>query len=702
MKIYKIIAAILIFLFTLSANVDAQRNYSQEADESFELQQYYDAIALYKKAYSKVKKNKAEKARIRFKTAECYRMINDTKQSESWYKRTIKAQYPDPIIWLYYADALKSNEKYEDAVIEYNTYKEKVPSDPRGEKGAESSILAQKWKDNPTRHEIKNERRFNSDLNDFSAYYADKKFSSLVFTSSREGTLGKGHDAWTGQNFTSLFYAKQDRKGSWSVPVLLDEGIVNTDANEGSSCFNERYNTIYFTRCNIEKKQRLGCKIYASQKRGRNWDEPVEMILSDDSTSSVGHPFITDNELTIYFSSDILGGYGGKDIWMATRPRKTKPFGKPVNLGPAINTVDDEMFPFISEDGALYFASNGHIGMGGLDIFKSKKIGSAWSTPVNMKYPVNSAGDDYAIVFEGKKEKGYFTSNRKGGRGGDDIYSFYIPPLIFTLQGVVKDDSTKEIIVGARIKLVGSDGTIIYDSTGATGAYIFDKEQILPNTTYELTFSKTRYFTKKGKETTVGLERSKDIVHNANLPPIPKKAIELPEILYDLAKWDLKPQYTSSLDGLIQTMVDNPKIVIELGSHTDSRPIPMTNAVLSQKRAKSVVDYLISRDIEPGRLVAKGYGEKVPKTITEDIVKDGVKFKKGAVLTDEYINSLKNKKEKEVAHQLNRRTEFKVLREDFVPIQKEEGMEEEKEEVEIEIIEDENENDEIYDDSYDE
>ena len=697
MKIYRTIATILIFLFTLSINVDAQRNYSQEADESFELQQYYDAIALYKKAYSKVKKNKAEKARIRFKTAECYRMINNTKQSEAWYKRTIKAKYPDPIIWLYYADALKANEKYEDAVIEYNTYKEKVPSDPRGEKGAESSILAQKWKDNPTRHKNKNERRFNSNLNDFCACYADKKFSSLVFTSSREGTLGKGHDAWTGQNFTSLFYAKKDRKGSWSVPVLLDEGIVNTDANEGSSCFNKRYNTVYFTRCNIEKKKRLGCKIYAAKKRGRNWAEPVEMILSDDSLSSVGHPFITNKELTIYFSSDIPGGYGGKDIWMAIRPRKTKPFGKPVNLGPAINTVGDEMFPFIREDGTLYFASNGHIGMGGLDIFKSKKVGSAWSTPVNMKYPVNSAGDDYAIIFEGKKNKGYFTSNRKGGRGGDDIWSFYIPPLIFTLQGVVKDDSTKKIIVGARIKLVGSDGTIIYDSTDATGAYIFDKEQILPNTTYELTFSKTRYFTKKGKETTVGLEQSKNLVHNANLPPIPKKAIELPEILYDLAKWDLKPQYTSSLDGLIQTMEDNPKIVIELGSHTDSRPIPMTNAVLSQKRAKSVVDYLISRDIAPGRLVAKGYGARVPKVLTKDIVKNGVKIKKGTVLTDEFIKSLKTRKDKEVAHQLNRRTEFKVLGEDYVPVQQEEGVEE----VEIEMIEDENEDNEIYDDSYD-
>jgi len=669
----------LILSLCVNVSVHAQRNYTEEADNAFKQKQFVDAIELYQKAYSKIKRNKAERARILFQIAECYRFTNNIKRAESQYKRVTKSGYPDPIAYLYLAEALKQNEKYDEAIIAFNDYKEKSPNDPRGEKGVESCKLAQMWKDNPTRYEIENVRQLNSRENDFAPSYADRKFASLIFTSSRDGVLGKGTDAWTGENFTCLFFSEQSKSkgkkgaapggeaiGTWSAPILLDEGPVNTTANEGAPSLNDRGNAMFFTRCIIERRQTTTCKIYFTQKKGRGWDMPEVLALGPDSFN-YGHPSLSKDELVLYFASDMPGGQGGKDIWMAKRDRKTRPFDKAVNLGPNVNTDGNEMYPFIKDNDALYFSSDGHIGMGGLDIFKVEKLGETWATPANMKFPINSPGDDFAIIFEGLQEKGFFCSNRNGGRGGDDIYSFFLPPLVFTLQGVVKDAETKKVIVGAKVKLVGSDGTSIEDSTDATGSYKFGKTQILPNTTYELLVSKPNYFSSTAKESTVGVEQSKDFIVNFDLVPIPKKPIELPEILYALDRWELQPQFQDSLNGLIATMNENPKIVIELASHTDARASDAYNDTLSQKRAQSVVDYLIEKGIAPDRMEAKGYGERVPRTLEKDMTRDGFTFKAGTVLTEAFINSLTSTKEREAAHQLNRRTEFRILHDNYIP-----------------------------------
>ena len=644
----------------------AQKNYAKEADDAYKFYQYYEAIDLYKKAYSKVKKNKAEKARIIFQIAECYRFSNDTKYAETWYKKAVNAKYPDKIAVLYYADMLKINEKYEDAIIQYNLYNTLVPSDTRGANGAESCTLSQQWKDNPTRYEVENMKVINTKSMDFAATYADKKYKSLIFTSSRDGATGSDYDAWTGQNFVDLWLIAQDKKGSWSTPISIGENI-NTKFNEGAACLNSKANELFFTRCGVEKKKQLGCQIYVAKKRGTSWELPDSLALAPD-TCSIGQPSITDNELTLYFASDMPGGYGGKDIWMAKRSKKNKAWDKPINLGSSINTEADEMYPFIRDDGSLYFSSNGHLGMGGLDIFKVEKNGDKWGTPVNMKYPINSAADDFAIIFKDKTDEGYLSSNRKGGRGSDDIYSFYLPPLIFTLQGKICNDSTKAMIKGALVKLIGSDGTILECITDASGFYEFDKTKFLPNTSYEIQVSKSNYFGNKGKESTVGLERSKDFVHDICLTPIPVIPIVLPEILYDFNKWDLLTQYQDSLNGLIKIMTDNPTIVVELGSHTDNRGSLEYNDSLSFKRAKSVVDYIITKGIAGDRLVAKGYGERVSRTLTKDITRDGFVFNKGITLTEEFINKFKGTEKKfEAAHQLNRRTEFRVLRDNYVP-----------------------------------
>ncbi len=660
---------VTIFVLTLATSGLAQNRAWRAAEDAFSSMQYNLALTKYKKALTKAR-TKPDKEKISFQMAECYRLINNTKKAEAAYKRIAKTKYTEnnPVVFLYLAQAMKSNEKYEDAKTFFDKYTELVPDDPRGPNGSQSCQLAQEWTKNPTKIKIANEKALNSKESDFSAAYADKLFNTVIFTSTRDAATGKTLDNWTGQSFSDLFIAKLDPKGQWSTPVLLEtEKVINTDANEGNPALNSKFNQLYFTRCGNEKGTLQGCQIMVSRRSGRSWGDPKAITLGGDSTAVFGNPAISPNELMLFFSSNIPGGQGGKDLWVASRKTPNDAFGKPFNLGPLVNTPGDEMFPFMRNDTTLYFSSNGHPGMGGLDIFRSTYSNGKWNKPVNMQYPINSSGDDFSIVFHPEEDKGYFSSNRKGGKGSDDIYSFVNPPVLFTLAGTVKDDNTLQLLPGAVIKMVGSDGSSVETKSDAKGAYSFNKAQVKARTSYELLCNKTSYFNKKARETTVGLETSKDFTIDFRLEPIPDKPVVLPDILYDLAKWDLKPQYQDSLQGLIKTLDENETIVVELAAHTDSRGSDESNDILSQKRAESVVNYLIERGIDPDRLVAKGYGERVPRKLVKNMVKDGFSFKAGTILTTAYIDSLSTKPEQEAAHALNRRTEFRILSKDFVP-----------------------------------
>ncbi|MBI9038377.1 MAG: OmpA family protein [Bacteroidales bacterium] len=677
MKIKQVIIFIFISLLFSPSIIFAQRNPTRSADEAFENQRYFIAIDKYKKAYSKVKKNKPEKNRVIFQIAECYRLTNNLKRAEAQYKRLIRAQYDkkEPLVVLHYADALKANNKYDLALVQYNNYSELAPDDPRGLFGAEACRLIKEWEENPSKYEITQIKKINSRESDFSPVYENDNFNSIIFTSTREGATGKETDDWTGQNFSDLFSTKIDRKGEWSTPKLLGaEDVINTKANEGAPFMNSSFNALYFTRCMNSPKKQSGCFICRAERRGRTFNQPKGLDLSSDSTIANGHPTLSSDELTIIFASDREGGYGGRDLWIATRKSKTDEFNRPQNIGPEINTLGDELFPFLRNDSVLYFSSNGHLGIGGLDIYKSTKTEKAWSEPKNLKMPLNSNGDDFGIVFHPNKERGFFSSSRKGGRGKEDIYEFIEPPVLFTLSGVVKDDRTLQYAENADVKIIGSDGISLSTKTNNQGVYTFTDSQILEGTSYDIIVSKEDYFVSKGKITTIGLEFSKDFEHDFIIVPIPEKPIVLPEILYDLAKWDLKPQYQDSLQGLIKTLDENETLTIELASHTDLRDSDERNDILSQKRAQSVVDYLILRGIDPARLTARGYGERVPRTLVKDIQRDGFSFPEGTVLNEEYIESLETNAEKEVAHQLNRRTEFSVIRKNYVPRQKNEPV----------------------------
>ena len=670
MKRRKYIYFIIFFLTVLVYDINAQSNYSAIADQAFNDMQYFSAIEKYKIALRKVKKNKAEKDRILFQIGECYRKMNDNKRAEESYKRLYNSKYQkiNPDLLLFYADALKANNKHLEAGEIYKQYNELLPSDILGKNGIESCKLAVEWKNNPTPYEVKNEKKLNSDKDDWCPVYGDKKNKSIVFTSQRAGATGKGIDGWTGDNFTDLFIVT-NRKDNWNKPELFEaEGIINTAANEGPVSFSKNYNTIYFTRCGVEKKQRLGCEIYKTSRKGRGWEQPEALRLGLDSFDYV-HPVLSSDELTVYFISNMPGGVGDLDIWTAKRNKKNEPFGDAVNLGTKVNTPGKEAFLYLYADTILFFSSKGNPGMGGYDIFKTIKTKGQWQTPENLKYPLNSCSDDFGICYNVYPNNGYFTSNREGGEGGDDIFYFSKIIPYFTLTGKISDAKTLKPILGVKVKLVGSDGIIVEKETDKSGNYSFDKTQVLRNTSYQILATKDQYLNNNASISTIGLEWSKDFVADIILTPIEKKPIVLPEIRYDLAKWDLKPEYEDSLQGLIQTLQENPELVIELRSHTDARPIPMSNDTLSQRRAQSVVEFLITRGIDPNRLVAKGYAESEPlrleKNITTFYNGKTFTFYKDTVLTISYINSLRTNDEKEAAHQLNRRTDFKILNNNF-------------------------------------
>lgn len=668
---HKYFLLILLGIF-LSLDLLGQRNPARLADQAFERKQYSIAADRYRKAYNKVRRDQDERNRISYRMAECYRLTGNYRRAEATYRRVLRSDLVEryPEILLRYAELLKRNGKAEESIEYFNLYAEAVPDDPRGTRGAQTAALVEEWLDNPSKYELTELRRVNSRDSDFAPAWGSTTYREIIFTSTRESAPGDETDGWTDQSFSALFTARLDSKDEWSTPVLIDEDeIINTDANEGAPFMNSSFNTLYFTRCPNEELRESGCQIYYSRRTGRVWGTPqILEIRGVDSLDVVGQPTLTENERILYFSADRHGGFGGNDIWVAMRESTNQPFNRPMNLGEVINTPGDELFPFLRNDTTLYFASDGHGGMGGLDIFVTTiDTAGNWGTPQNLKHPINSSGDDFGIIFHPDEEYGYFSSNRGNIRGNDNLYYFIEPPVLFTLGGTVTNEKTLQFVENATVQLVGSDGMSVRTLTNDQGYYMFGSSQLNQNTTYEIIVDKDNYFTKTAIETTVGVEFSRDFEVDFMLEPIPEEPIALPDILYELARWELLPQYEDSLQGLIETLQTNPTIIIELASHTDNRDTEERNDILSQRRAQSVVDYLIIRGIDSRRLVARGYGERVPRTLEQDRTVDGFLFEAGTELTPEYIDNLPTTAHQEAAHQLNRRTEFRVLSKDFVP-----------------------------------
>ncbi len=694
MKLYKLSLFLLSILITVTCTVSAQGPVLRDADNLFRDCQYEKSLEQYKKGIKKLQGNRVEIQRATFQIAECYRIMGDLKKAEQQYLRLEKKNYQkdNPIILFHLGSIYNLRGEYDQALKYYNSFKKRAPEDSRADARIEGCNNAKMWTENPTRYEVENLKKFNTREDEWAPRWGnDEKRNSIIFTSNREGSKGKGTDQWTGVNFSDIYVTNKpkskntDWPGEWSPVTTLDEGeTLNTGVNEGEASSNRKGTVYYFTKCPQDKKKVQGCYIYKSMKKGKAWGE-AELVYMGDSAYNYVHPFISGDELTIYFASNRPGGQGGYDIWMATRAKKSAKFSNITNLGPNVNTAGQEVFPSLRNDQELYFSSDGWPGMGGLDLFVSHNKGGTWQKAENLMVPINSCGDDLGIIFDENEAidpkskspylaKGYFSSNRAGGRGGDDIYYFLLRPLVYTISGYVRDKNNGQYMDGVEVEIEGSDGTSYKTTTDVKGYYHFDKTKILGSTTYNLKVKKTGYWENgnTAQQTTVGLTENTDLKQDFSLEPIPKEPILLPEILYDLAKWDLKPQYKDSLMYLYNIMVKNPTIVIELRSHTDSRDTEEKNDILSQNRAQSCVDFLVNEmGIAADRIVAKGYGERVPRKLEKDMYStyNGKKyfFAKGTVLTEAYCESFPTKNEKEAAHQLNRRTEFIILRDDYVP-----------------------------------
>ncbi|MFN3917057.1 MAG: OmpA family protein [Flavobacteriales bacterium] len=651
---------LILLLFTLGFfSVSAQKNFAKDADFAYMNEQFYSAIDLYKKAEVKEKKVQ-EKGRINYMIAECYNNILDPKQAETYYKRAIQLKYEkiNPDVVLQLAHIMKQQGNYKDAKKEYENYLVLKPGDKEGQLGAESCRLAIQWIAEPTKHIITKEYQLNTEGYDWAPVFADKKHSELVFSSSRQGSAGSDIDPRTGVGFMDLWTTTRDNNGKWSEPKRLPE-VINTPDNEGAATFDNKMTTIYFTRCPREKKQNIGCDIVFSEKQGNNWKptQSLGMKPSGADSLSCGHPTISNDGKYIIFAADFPGGFGGKDLWITEYDRREKKWTIPVNLGSSVNTPGDDMFPYLREDGVLFYSTDGLPGLGGLDIFMADKTGEkSWGNPKNLEYPMNSAEHDFGIIFDrGKPEKGFFTSSRPGGKGLDDIYSFRLPELIFSLECIVKDKETLLPISNATVTLSGSDGSIVTKQTDENGVAIFEedagKRYVLAETNYEVKAAEPCYIAGTTKFSTTGLTESKKFIQEFFLQNTCGKVVDMPEVQYPYNKWNLLviPGEVNSEDSLMflyNVLVENPTWKIELQAHTDCRGSRPYNLKLSQNRAKTCVDFLIGKGIHPGRLVAKGYAQDVPRA---------------AGLECETIKKMKTKEEQEAAHQRNRRTQFLVL-----------------------------------------
>jgi len=656
------VLVILLLIVTIQDS-QAQLKKIGRAYEAFRAGEYYEAIDLYKDAYSKTNKSDREsRAELVFMIGECYRLINDPRNAETWYKLAIKSSNPKPEAQFWLAESIKKSGRYQNAIDEFKKYKQIAQSDARADQEIRACELSLEWLRNPESYKVEELKDLNSRESDFSPTYGRDDFGVVFFTSSREDASGTKTHGATGQGFTDIFESRIDKKSKWSTPVPLD--VINSEAEEGTPFITDDFKEIYFTRCEAGKREQKGCVIMLSKRTGDQWSEPKNIgILSDSLVAA--HPALSPDGTSLYFVSDIPGGSGGKDIWMVNRTASGDAWSKPRNLGPDINTPGNELFPYVRKDGTLYFSSDGQIGMGGLDIFKAVPQPDGSWIVTNMKPPINSFSDDFGIAFEGDVERGMFSSTRKG-RGNDELYSFEMPPLEFRVTGLVKDEKTGAPIIASTVQLIASDGSNLQAETGNSGDFRFE---LNPDVDYIFLASKRGYLNGKERETTKGQEKSREYMVTILLTAI-DRPIELPNIFYDFNKWDLRPESMISLDKLVETLTDNPNVTIELMSHTDSRDTEEFNYDLSQKRAQSVIQYLIEKGIESARLSAKGYGESSPKVVDTEIAAQWTFLKNGTTLSENFINTLSTEEQKEIAHQINRRTEFRVLRTDYEPPKK--------------------------------
>ena len=627
-----------------------------EADAQYARGEYYDASTTYRKVYNKLTKREERLLRgeVAFKMGECYRRLNMSARASAAFQNALRYNYPDSMALFYLAQAQHAEGKYAQAIKSYEEFLAKKPKFRLAEDGIRGCRTALRLRENPTRYIVRNAKLFNSRRADFCPQFLGADFDQLFFTSSTEKATGTKKSEITGTKQCDVFFSKLDEAGNWQRPEPV-EGELNTEFDEGVTSFSPDGTTMYLARARREPNSGTSVEIYTSQRSEAKWSAPVKYEITADTLSAYGDPAVSADGTYLYFSSDMPGGYGGKDIWRINLKERV---GTLENLGDVINTAGDERFPYIRTDSIMYFSSTGHPGLGGLDIFKATKTPSGGWNVENMGVPINSAGDDFGITF-GRGESGFFSSNRNDARGYDHIYSFVKPDLKITISGYVLDKD-EEPVPNAVIRIVGNDGSNQKAVGKDDGTFQFNLQR---GVKYVMMAGAKGYLNGKQEFESDTLEQDAEYGVDFILAAMHKPQV-VENIFYDFDKATLRPESKKALDEMAQMLKDNPNVAIEMASHTDRKGSDKYNEGLSQRRAQSVVDYLVAAGVERERLQPHGYGESRPKTVTKRIARLYPQFKEGDVLNEDFINTL-SPEDQQAADQINRRTEFQVLTVEF-------------------------------------
>ncbi|MCH5241428.1 MAG: OmpA family protein [Muribaculaceae bacterium] len=654
MKIGFRIGVIMAALVMIGAFSGCKSVKLADGEAAYARGEYFEAQKIYKKVYNRLTKREDRPLRgeVAFKLGLCYDKLNQGARASAAFQNALRFEYPDSMAYFYLGKSLQSEGKYGQAIKAYEDFMTFVPDDHlalEGIRGCEMAIVA---KEKPrTRYIVKNAKLFNSSRSDFSPMFLDQTAEQLYFTSNNEKVTGENKSAITGIKAGDIYFSRKNERGQWMRPEPV-EGELNSDADEGVISFSPDGQTMYLTRAITSETSNATVEIYTSRRSDASWSAPEKFVIVRDSVTATGHPAVSANGKHLYFTSDMPGGYGGLDIWRIDIDDRV---GTLQNMGPQINTPGDEMFPYSRTDSLFYFASNGHPGFGGLDLFRAKlnSTGDYWSVE-NMGLPMNSAGDDFGITF-GEGESGFFSSNRGDARGYDHIFSFELPDLKITISGYVIDKD-EEPVLGAVIRIVGDDGSNQREVARDDGSFRFNLGR---GVKYVMKAGAPGYLNVKQEFESDIAEEDADYSIDFILAAINKPQV-VENIFYDFDKATLRPESKEALDEIVAMLNENPHVSIEMGSHTDRKGSDEYNIALSERRAKSVIDYLIKAGINEDRLSPKGYGESVPKTVTKRINRDYPQFEEGTVLTEEFILTL-SPEDQEAADQINRRTEFQVL-----------------------------------------
>lgn len=628
-----------------------------DADLQMKKGEYFEASKTYRKIYNRLTKKEERPLRgeVAYKMATCYRKLNQGSRASAAYQNAIRYEYPDSMAFYYLGRSLQAEGKYAQAAQAYRTFLEWKPDNQLAKEGLKGAMRAEASKDKKTRYIVKNAKLFNSRRADFSPMYLDKSLDQIYFTSTNEKVTGTNKSEITGMKKGDIWFSKKNERGEWQRPEPAG-GELNSEFDEGVASFSPDGQTMYLTMARRSPNADTSVEIYTSKRSDATWSQPVKFEIIPDTISAFGHPAVSPDGQFLYFTSDMPGGYGGKDIWRINLNERA---GSLENLGPQINTPGDEMFPYMRTDSLMYFSSDGHPGFGGLDLFTARlnSTGDIWSVE-NMGIPMNSSGDDFGITF-GEGESGFFSSNRGDGRGYDHIFSFELPELKITISGWVVDKDD-EPVPNAVIRIVGDDGSNQKEVARDDGSFSFPLER---GVKYVMMAGAPGYLNVKQEFESDIEEADADYGVDFILAAINKPQV-VENIFYDFDKATLRDESKAALDEMIQMLRDNPNVTLEMSSHTDRMGSDEYNERLSDRRAKSVVDYLIEGGIDERRLTWKGYGESRPKKVTKRINKEYPQFEEGTELTEEFILTL-DEENQAAADQINRRTEFQVTSTSF-------------------------------------